>query len=202
MNGPSDGIEPSAKVSGLFATTHWSVVLTAGRARSPQSAEALEDLCRTYWYPLYAYVRRRGYSVEDAQDLTQAFFAHLLSRDFLGGVGPEKGRFRSFLLACLKHYLADEWGKPALPNEGVWALNAGWTWSRRRIDINSRRVSRPALKTCTNGAGPSTSWTEHRVGCVRTPQLQAATRCAMSFKAACWASARRRLTPSWGCAWG
>lgn len=125
MNGPSDGIEPSAKVSGLFATTHWSVVLTAGRARSPQSAEALEDLCRTYWYPLYAYVRRRGYSVEDAQDLTQAFFAHLLSRDFLGGVGPEKGRFRSFLLACLKHYLADEWEKARAAKRGGVGFE-GW----------------------------------------------------------------------------
>jgi len=86
-------------------------VLAAGREESPQAAEALEKLCRTYWYPLYVYVRRRGYSPEDAQDLTQAFFAHLLSKDFLSGVGPEKGKFRSFLLACLKHFLADEWKK-------------------------------------------------------------------------------------------
>ena len=118
MKRPSDGVEPSAKVSGLFATTHWSVVLTAGQAGSPQSAAALETLCRTYWYPLYAYVRRRGHSVEDAQDLTQAFFAHLLPRDFLGGVAPEKGRFRSFLLACLKHFLADEWEKTRTAKRG------------------------------------------------------------------------------------
>ena len=68
----------------------------------------MEKLCRLYWYPLYAYTRRRGYGPEDSQDLTQAFFAHLLSKDFLRGVRPEKGRFRSFLLACLKHFLADE----------------------------------------------------------------------------------------------
>jgi len=73
--------------------------------------EALEGLCRAYWYPLYAFVRRQGRSPEDAQDLTQAFFAHLLRKEFLDGVGPEKGRFRSFLLACLEHFLTDEWEK-------------------------------------------------------------------------------------------
>ncbi len=102
----------------VFATTHWSVVLTAGQRESPQAAQALEQLCCTYWYPLYAYVRRRGYSAEDAQDLTQAFFAHLLRKDFLRGVGPEKGRFRSFLLTCLKHFLADEWEKARTAKRG------------------------------------------------------------------------------------
>jgi RNA polymerase sigma factor (sigma-70 family) len=91
-----------------FATTHWSVVLAAKEEDTPHAAEALEKLCRTYWYPLYAFVRRLGRSPEDAQDLTQGFFAHLLHKDFLRGVGPEKGRFRSFLLACLKHFLTDE----------------------------------------------------------------------------------------------
>jgi DNA-directed RNA polymerase specialized sigma24 family protein len=109
----------------LFATTHWSVVLAAAKQEEPEAAEALERLCSAYWYPLYAFVRRRGFRHEEAQDLTQAFFAHLLRKDFLDGVGPEKGRFRSFLLACLKHFLVDEWekartakrggGRPALP---------------------------------------------------------------------------------------
>ena len=97
--------------NGVFATTHWSVVLAARPPHSPGALESLEKLCRAYWYPLYAFVRRQGASAEDAEDLTQAFFAHLLSKDFLSGVGPEKGRFRSFLLACLKHFLADEWAK-------------------------------------------------------------------------------------------
>ena len=101
-----------------FATTHWSVVLAAGSRDTPQSAAALERLCRTYWYPLYAYVRRRGYSPEDAQDMIQGFFAHLLAGDFLRGVGPEKGRFRSFLLACLKHFLADQWAKSQTAKRG------------------------------------------------------------------------------------
>jgi len=91
-----------------FASTHWSVVLAAGQPESPQAAQALETLCRTYWYPLYAHARRQGQKPEDAQDMTQAFFAHLLRRDFLRGVGPERGRFRSFLLACLNHFLSDE----------------------------------------------------------------------------------------------
>ncbi len=108
MNGPSDGVEPSAKGSGLFTTTHWSVVLAAGQGESPQAAQALETLCRTYWYPLYAYVRRQGHSPEDAQDLTQDFFADLLAKGFPRGAAPERGKFRSFLLASLRHSLVDQ----------------------------------------------------------------------------------------------
>ena len=111
MDSPIHGVEPSAKVSGLFTTTHWSVVLAAGQSANVQASAALEQLCRTYWYPLYAYMRRGGYPPEDAADLTQGFFARLLREDFLSGVGPEKGRFRSYLLACLKHFLSDELDK-------------------------------------------------------------------------------------------
>ena len=83
-----------------FPTTHWSVVLAAGDTAIPGGRAALEKLCRTYWYPLYAYVRRQGRGPEEAQDLTQAFFAQLLARGSLGTVSREKGRFRSFLLAA------------------------------------------------------------------------------------------------------
>lgn len=91
----------------IFATTHWSVVLAAGQSADAQASEALEGLCRTYWYPLYAYVRRRGYSPEDAQDLTQGFLAHLLVKGFPRGAAPERGKFRSFLLAALHHFMID-----------------------------------------------------------------------------------------------
>ena len=91
-----------------FATTHWSVVLAAQAVHTPHAAEALEKLCRTYWYPLYAYVRREGASAADAQDLTQEFFARLLEKNYLGQVAREKGRFRSFLLSALRHFLADQ----------------------------------------------------------------------------------------------
>jgi RNA polymerase sigma factor (sigma-70 family) len=93
--------------AGQFRTTHWSVVLLSAQTQVPGSRTALADLCRLYWYPLYAFVRRRGYSAEDAQDLTQGFFLSLLERKSLRQVGPEKGKFRSFLLASLKNYLSD-----------------------------------------------------------------------------------------------
>ena len=90
-----------------FTTTHWSVVLSA-RESSPQAAAALEALCRTYWPPLYTYIRRRGSDVHTAQDLTQAFITHLLAQDFLGDVQRDKGKFRSFLLASLNNFLTNE----------------------------------------------------------------------------------------------
>ena len=111
MDSPSDGVEPSAKGSGLFTTTHWSVVLAARRQDSPEASEALEKLCRTYWYPLYAFVRRRGHSLEDAQDLIQEFFARFLARNDLARVDRQRGRFRSYLLGALNHFLADEWDR-------------------------------------------------------------------------------------------
>src|SRR5512137_1897928 len=82
----------------VFNTTHWSVVLQAGANDSPQAAEALASLCRAYWYPLYAYVRRQGHSVEDAQDLTQEFFLRLLEGKWIDHVDPLRGKFRTFLL--------------------------------------------------------------------------------------------------------
>jgi len=95
--------------AGQFTTTHWSVIVSAGSEASPESARALAELCRSYWYPLYAYVRRKGYSVADAQDLTQEFFARFLEKNYLGSVDRRKGKFRSFLLASLENFLAKEW---------------------------------------------------------------------------------------------
>jgi len=89
-----------------FTTTHWSVVLSA---KGPHAAEALEKLCGTYWAALYAYVRREGHAPADAADLTQAFFARFLEKQFLQDVDRQKGKFRSFLLKTLNHFLADEW---------------------------------------------------------------------------------------------
>jgi RNA polymerase sigma-70 factor (ECF subfamily) len=95
--------------AGKFRTTHWSVVLEAGRDQSPQRTRSLEVLCQDYWYPLYAHIRRRGHDHHEAQDLTQEFFARLLEKHWLDSVAPEKGRFRSFLLAAADHFLANEW---------------------------------------------------------------------------------------------
>ncbi len=91
-----------------FAPTHWSVVLRSAESTSPEAARrALEELCRAYWPPLYSFVRRRGYNSADAQDLVQGFFAYLLESKAYARADPAKGRFRSFLLGSLKHYLAD-----------------------------------------------------------------------------------------------
>src|SRR6185503_6785057 len=94
-----------------FRTTHWSVVLSAGRRDSVSAERALAELCRVSWYPLYAYVRRLGRSAEDAQDLTQEFFSRLLEKNWLAEADPTRGRFRTFLLATLKHFLANEWNR-------------------------------------------------------------------------------------------
>jgi RNA polymerase sigma factor (sigma-70 family) len=91
-----------------FSTTHWSVVISAGQANSSQAFESLEKLCRAYWPPLYSYIRRQGHGPEEAQDLTQAFFAKLLQKNFWARADPQKGRFRTFLLTALRHFLADE----------------------------------------------------------------------------------------------
>jgi RNA polymerase sigma-70 factor (ECF subfamily) len=127
-------VSDSAQSTGarsLFVTTHWSVVLAAKDKSSPDSAAALEALCRAYWYPLYAFVRRQGHAPCDAQDLTQEFFARLLGKDYLSAAAREKGRFRTFLRVALRRFLANEWdrarrlkrggGRAALPLDTAMA---------------------------------------------------------------------------------
>ncbi len=104
-----------------FVTTHWSVVLSAQDKDSLRSVEALESLCRTYWYPLYAFVRRQGHRPHDAQDLTQEFFARLLEKDSLKSAAQEKGKFRTFLLVVLKRFLANEWDRQHAQKRGGFA---------------------------------------------------------------------------------
>jgi RNA polymerase sigma factor (sigma-70 family) len=95
-------------IAGRFRTTHWSAVLLSAQSQAPGSQAALAELCRIYWYPIYAFVRRRGHDVDQAQDLTQGFFLHLLDHKALRQVSPVKGKFRSFLAASLENYLLDE----------------------------------------------------------------------------------------------
>jgi len=124
----------------VFATTHWSVVVQAGEVESPQTSEALAQLCNTYWYPLYVYVRRKGYAAHDAQDLTQEFFARLLARNYLGGVDRRKGKFRSFLLGALEHFLAKEWRRAHAQKRG----GGHATFSLDEVDAESRYLLEPA----------------------------------------------------------
>ena len=104
-----------------FVTTHWSVVLSAQDPDGRHSREALESLCRAYWYPLYSYARRTGQSPPDAEDLTQGFFARLLEKDYLKAAAREKGRFRTFLLVALKRFMANEWDRQHAQKRGGFA---------------------------------------------------------------------------------
>ncbi len=132
--------ETTAAPGDIFATTRWTVVLSAGRKSSPQAAVALEELCRTYWFPLYAYVRRQGESKEDAEDLTQAFFARFLAKNYLEGLRSERGKFRAFLLAALKHFLANEWDKARRQKRGGGVAPLALDWQ----DADTRYQLEPA----------------------------------------------------------
>jgi RNA polymerase sigma factor (sigma-70 family) len=127
----------------IFATTHWTVVLAAGKQATPQSAEALEQLCQTYWFPLYAYVRRKGYTKEDAEDLTQAFFARFLEKNYLENLSAERCRFRAFLLASLKNFLSNEWKKSRTIKRGgdQKILSLDWETADSHFQIAATTVS-------------------------------------------------------------
>ena len=103
----------------VFATTRWSLVSAAQGPESPAATQALEHLCQAYWYPLYAHARRRGVIPAEAEDLTQSFFAQFLAKKGLAVVQPERGRFRSFLLAAFNHFLANEWDRARAQKRGV-----------------------------------------------------------------------------------
>ena len=122
----SGGQESGGGVSGehlepgprKFSTTRWSLILTASRGSTTEAREALSSLCRLYWYPLYAFTRRQGYSPEDAQDSVQGFFTRLLEKNHLIAVDRERGRFRCWLLVSLKHFLANEWDRARAEKRG------------------------------------------------------------------------------------
>src|SRR5262245_5725062 len=108
---PEPWQEPEAAGPRVFGTTHWSVVLAAGEGTSEPAQRALETLCHSDWYPIYVYVRRKGYGPDDAQDLTQEFFAQLIRKEHVRLADREKGKFRTFLLATLDYFLAREWSR-------------------------------------------------------------------------------------------
>jgi RNA polymerase sigma factor (sigma-70 family) len=129
----------------VFVTTHWSVVLTAGRSNTTRARDALGKLCQTYWHPLYIYVRRRGHSAHDAQDLTQEFFTRLLERESLAGANPERGRFRSFILTAMNHFLVSEWKKARTKKRGGGCLTFSMDWAaaEERFDLEPADNSTP-----------------------------------------------------------
>jgi RNA polymerase sigma-70 factor (ECF subfamily) len=136
--------QPARASGDIFATTHWTVVLAAGRRHTPQSDHALEELCRTYWFPLYAYVRRRGHTKEDAEDLVQAFFARFLEKNYLEGLSAERGRFRAFLLASLKHFLANEWDKSQRQKRGGGTAHLSLDWQTADTQFQVAATQEPS----------------------------------------------------------
>ena len=126
-----------------FPQTAWSVVLLAGESPSTRSTEALATLCQAYWYPLYAFIRRQGYSPHDAEDLNQAFFAHLLEQPRLSKARRERGRFRSFLLAALRNFLSDQRDKAMAQKRGgnipLISLDAQTAEQRFRLEPTDER---------------------------------------------------------------
>jgi RNA polymerase sigma-70 factor (ECF subfamily) len=136
---------PSTTAPGdIFATTHWTVVLAAGKRSTPQSDGALEELCHTYWFPLYAYVRRRGQTKENAEDLTQAFFARFLAKNYLEGLSAERGRFRAFLLASLKHFLINEWKKSQRQKRGCGEATLSLDWQTADTKFQVAATNEPS----------------------------------------------------------
>src|SRR5262245_22119311 len=130
---------------GEFTTSHWSVVLQAGQDSTSAAASALERLCGSYWYPLYAYARRQGHGPEDGKDLTQQFFAGFLEKKYFGLANPERGRFRCFLLASFKHFLANEYNRNHAAKRGGRHTFVSWD----EVQAESHYHNEPA-----SGASP------------------------------------------------
>ena len=128
-----------------FATTRWTMVFEAGRPPSVDSDNALAGLCEAYWFPIYAYVRRRGNSKEDAEDLTQMFFSRLLDREMFAGLDRGHGRFRAFLLASLKHFLSNEWDKRRAIKRGgsITHLSLDWQSADQRFGLADNGTMTP-----------------------------------------------------------
>lgn len=127
-----------------FRATHWSVVIAAGQLQSPKALEALETLCRDYWFPLYAYARKQGQAPRDAEDLTQAFFAEFLEKNFVSRADPNRGRFRTFLLVSFKHFILNEWNRGRALRRGGGKTIVSWDaqsaescYEFQQVDLNS-----------------------------------------------------------------
>lgn len=152
MEGQETTQETGRGGAGQFADTHWSVVIAAKQEGSIQAAEAMEKLCRTYWPPLYAYIRRQGHRPEEAEDLTQEFFARLLEKDYLQHLRHREGKFRSFLLTFVKRFLSDERDKAGARKRGG---------GRTIVSLDDTSAEERYMSEVKNGLSPDEMF-EHR----------------------------------------
>lgn len=143
MSNATSESHPAA--AGPFRTTHWSAVIRAGHGEAAEVGPALEELCQTYWYPLYAYARRQGRDAAEAEDLTQAFFARLLERNFVARAEPDKGRFRTFLLTLFQRFLANEWHRQHRAKRGGFqpSISLDVAWAESRLEAEPARNDAP-----------------------------------------------------------
>jgi RNA polymerase sigma-70 factor (ECF subfamily) len=148
--------ESAGRAAAQFATTHWSVVLAAAGTASPEAQAALEALCRTYWYPLYAFVRMRGHSPEDAKDLTQAFFERFLQRNLVRNFDPAKGRFRNFLLSIVKRFLCDQHDQACAARRGGGLALVPFDTACAEVQISSATAARQSPETAFERAWADT----------------------------------------------
>ena len=154
MSGPSDG-NAEAAPGGRFTTTHWSMILAAAHTAAPGAHEALEKLCRTYWPPVYAYIRGQGRNPDDARDLTQEFFAQFLEKKRVKLADPERGRFRSFLITALKNFLTSEWRRNQAEKRG----GGQWLFSLDECrDAETRFMAEPADPATTPDRAFEKGW--------------------------------------------
>lgn len=147
MSDPDSKSETRNAASPGFVDTHWSVVIRAGSADSPEAQQALSELCQNYWYPLYAFIRRQGATPHDAEDLTQSFFARLLAKNYIADANREKGRFRTFLLVALKRFLANEWDRQHAQKRGGFqpVVSIDQTLAESRITAELKHDQQPDL---------------------------------------------------------
>ena len=150
----------------IFVTTRWSVVLAAGQGEATRFHEALAHLCQTYWYPLYAYARRRGCSPHDAQDLTQEFFSRLLEGNWVAQADRQRGRFRAFLLSAMKHFMANEWHKDHAQKRGgllpVFSLDDETAEQSYQLEAVEKCHARKSLRARLGALAPQ--WCARALG--------------------------------------
>ena len=189
---------PDDRTQGLgtsetFKTTCWSVVLSAGHDPADVARQSLELLCRAYWFPLYAYVRRHGHSPEDAQDLTQEFFAVFIARGAFARADRERGRFRTYLLTSLKHFLHEEWRRANRQKRG-----GGVTFVPMDADTAESRYVEEARDGLSPDLLYDRRWAEASWrGFARTTIPQAGQRSTSSSSSSCGAGRRKSRTMRW-----
>ncbi|MEZ5299925.1 MAG: sigma factor [Verrucomicrobiales bacterium] len=186
--------------AGAFATTRWSLVLEAADPRGEGAAAALESLCKAYWYPLYAFARRSGHSPDDSQDLTQAFFAQFLARRALAEVDQRKGRFRTFLLRCMKNHMTSEWrkGNTLRRGGGVTLLPLDAKDAERRYQEEPASPdATPEPPTTSGGRMPSSVRCSPASAANTSARASPSTRSRSSSSAAGARSALPMSPPSW-----